>query len=123
MQDPAIGASATNTYLVGTHLFHSNKLKVTCVQLLPAAGFAISADAVAIAIIIARRDLRPLHLHQQRQITWAKLPLTAPLCLQWQPATARFNHALWCRRSEEHTSELQSRPHLVCRLLLEKKNI
>ena len=27
------------------------------------------------------------------------------------------NHA----RSEEHTSELQSRPHLVCRLLLEKK--
>src|SRR3989442_2517050 len=25
------------------------------------------------------------------------------------------------KRSEEHTSELQSRPHLVCRLLLEKK--
>src|SRR5690554_5723875 len=27
----------------------------------------------------------------------------------------------WLARSEEHTSELQSRPHLVCRLLLEKK--
>src|SRR5690349_25171174 len=27
-----------------------------------------------------------------------------------------------CRRSEEHTSELQSRRDLVCRLLLEKKN-
>src|SRR5687768_17713173 len=29
----------------------------------------------------------------------------------------------WCKlaRSEEHTSELQSRLHLVCRLLLEKK--
>src|SRR5690554_7448533 len=26
------------------------------------------------------------------------------------------------RRSEEHTCELQSRPHLVCRLLLEKRN-
>src|SRR5690554_7779695 len=26
-------------------------------------------------------------------------------------------------RSEEHTSELQSRPQLVCRLLLEKKNL
>ena len=26
-----------------------------------------------------------------------------------------------CYRSEEHTSELQSRLHLVCRLLLEKK--
>src|SRR5207253_5206914 len=30
---------------------------------------------------------------------------------------AQVNH-----RSEEHTSELQSRGHLVCRLLLEKKN-
>src|SRR5687768_18069401 len=29
---------------------------------------------------------------------------------------------LWELRSEEHTSELQSRLHLVCRLLLEKKN-
>src|SRR5262245_62344421 len=29
---------------------------------------------------------------------------------------------LWGRRSEEHTSELQSLRHLVCRLLLEKKN-
>src|SRR5690554_7371629 len=27
----------------------------------------------------------------------------------------------FAHRSEEHTSELQSRPHLVCRLLLEKK--
>src|SRR2546429_4220384 len=27
----------------------------------------------------------------------------------------------WALRSEEHTSELQSRLHLVCRLLLEKK--
>src|SRR5215208_7633453 len=32
-------------------------------------------------------------------------------------ALARFEQA----RSEEHTSELQSRGHLVCRLLLEKK--
>src|SRR5690554_6826693 len=28
---------------------------------------------------------------------------------------------IFVSRSEEHTSELQSRPHLVCRLLLEKK--
>src|SRR2546422_11137548 len=35
-------------------------------------------------------------------------------------ASARF--AAWRqKRSEEHTSELQSRLHLVCRLLLEKK--
>src|SRR3712207_7844062 len=31
--------------------------------------------------------------------------------------------ALLARRSEEHTSELQSRQYLVCRLLLEKKKI
>src|SRR5690554_6618370 len=31
------------------------------------------------------------------------------------------NNAVQLERSEEHTSELQSRPHLVCRLLLEKK--
>src|SRR3712207_7712017 len=30
--------------------------------------------------------------------------------------------AFYIRRSEEHTSELQSRQYLVCRLLLEKKN-
>src|SRR2546422_5268111 len=30
-------------------------------------------------------------------------------------------HAVQAERSEEHTSELQSRLHLVCRLLLEKK--
>src|SRR5688572_32343761 len=29
----------------------------------------------------------------------------------------------WSARSEEHTSELQSQSNLVCRLLLEKKNI
>src|SRR5437870_7751862 len=42
----------------------------------------------------------------------------------------RHRHVMGCiadidsrciRRSEEHTSELQSRGHLVCRLLLEKK--
>src|SRR5436305_3595307 len=35
--------------------------------------------------------------------------------------TFGFWHPLMRERSEEHTSELQSRPHLVCRLLLEKK--
>src|SRR3989442_8799061 len=39
------------------------------------------------------------------------------------PASARtaYLRSLEVKRSEEHTSELQSRPHLVCRLLLEKK--
>src|SRR5690554_7429366 len=35
--------------------------------------------------------------------------------------TVAFSNEGKTTRSEEHTSELQSRPHLVCRLLLEKK--
>src|SRR3989442_2895715 len=45
----------------------------------------------------------------------------------WNKFLGRVNYSPFLRvrhlsaRSEEHTSELQSRPHLVCRLLLEKK--
>src|SRR3989442_4832125 len=45
--------------------------------------------------------------------------LPAPRAGADPPAHVRCDHL---SRSEEHTSELQSRPHLVCRLLLEKKN-
>src|SRR5690348_18082869 len=51
------------------------------------------------------------------------------LCLQLFREPAEFGSredvetALLPLRSEEHTSELQSPVHLVCRLLLEKKNI
>src|SRR3712207_8865573 len=44
--------------------------------------------------------------------------LANALCL---PAVVEFNEAHARTRSEEHTSELQSRQYLVCRLLLEKK--
>src|SRR3712207_8067622 len=39
-----------------------------------------------------------------------------------RPENARALREPWPLRSEEHTSELQSRQYLVCRLLLEKKN-
>src|SRR3989442_11932121 len=40
----------------------------------------------------------------------------------WRPCSSVIRKFMnRCGRSEEHTSELQSRPHLVCRLLLEKK--
>src|SRR5690554_7739869 len=38
-----------------------------------------------------------------------------------KPSKVRRVRSMPWVRSEEHTSELQSRPHLVCRLLLEKK--
>src|SRR3989442_4757518 len=49
---------------------------------------------------------------------------SARRCRSSPRAWRRRRSATWCApsaRSEEHTSELQSRPHLVCRLLLEKK--
>src|SRR5258708_12712644 len=48
------------------------------------------------------------------QAVWAPRPSGAPCTYGRGPATA-------VQRSEEHTSELQSPDHLVCRLLLEKK--
>src|SRR5690554_7684469 len=57
---------------------------------------------------------------------WAYVPTPAALLdPAVQPGTDVIMNAIVYRtdaRSEEHTSELQSRPHLVCRLLLEKKN-
>src|SRR2546429_6138831 len=43
--------------------------------------------------------------------------------MNWQVISANYSKGVAnrCLRSEEHTSELQSRLHLVCRLLLEKK--
>src|SRR3712207_8496793 len=38
-----------------------------------------------------------------------------------RPIFSASPHSYWMARSEEHTSELQSRQYLVCRLLLEKK--
>src|SRR3712207_8883842 len=44
--------------------------------------------------------------------------------LEYAPATGWGDSGVFKQagRSEEHTSELQSRQYLVCRLLLEKKN-
>src|SRR5690625_6646752 len=49
-----------------------------------------------------------------------KSPLTASLLLDGASSRVQRHHreARWNSRSEEHTSELQSRGHLVCRLLL-----
>src|SRR5689334_24837251 len=51
--------------------------------------------------------------------------MLAPQSARWRthvgPARARVKSSTVIR-SEEHTSELQSQFHLVCRLLLEKKN-
>src|SRR5947209_16780303 len=47
------------------------------------------------------------------------LPISCPTRMHALAFCGRCRR--WDRRSEEHTSELQSRQYLVCRLLLEKK--
>src|SRR6266436_10275795 len=52
------------------------------------------------------------------------LPISKPICNRPRPPSqprANEGDSRSGSRSEEHTSELQSRLHLVCRLLLEKK--
>src|SRR5690606_41185300 len=52
-----------------------------------------------------------------------EVPLPVPAPMSWRTSCAVTEPRI-CRaraRSEEHTSELQSRENLVCRLLLEKK--
>src|SRR5690606_42012924 len=70
----------------------------------------------------ATPDIYPLSLHDALPIS----PTEA--CSLWLPAARQpipspvFPPRPWrVPRSEEHTSELQSRENLVCRLLLEKK--
>src|SRR5690625_6586733 len=43
-------------------------------------------------------------------------------CGKMKSSKSKLTKVRHSSRSEEHTSELQSRGHLVCRLLLEKKN-
>src|SRR5690625_5672286 len=51
----------------------------------------------------------------------SKTPRAGPRDLSHGPALGVIAQVRAAGRSEEHTSELQSRGHLVCRLLLEKK--
>src|SRR5258708_20663630 len=71
-----------------------------------------------------RSTLFPYTTLFRSSMPWACAPWP---CARRRPGNAWWRHptrqrrpTCWCR-SEEHTSELQSPDHLVCRLLLEKK--
>src|SRR5947209_13750347 len=74
-------------------------------------------DALPISVVLA---------HAVSSFDAQRISLPTPCSSVFSTVTARgvnhFNLRPWTARSEEHTSELQSRQYLVCRLLLEKKN-
>src|SRR2546429_6017435 len=68
----------------------------------------------------ATTEIYTLSLHDALPIfcAWRSAARVSAVSPDWLMVTTRV---LGWGRSEEHTSELQSRLHLVCRLLLEKK--
>src|SRR2546421_2574320 len=69
--------------------------------------------------VLAAHRARRRHHHAEREP--GAVPLPHPVVIGGPPAEPGEQPR--CQyRSEEHTSELQSRSDLVCRLLLEKKN-
>src|SRR5690554_1607946 len=79
------------------------------------AYFDIEEDAVRNEVVrVETAFMQSLNTLYLRSRDWAERA-------QVQALVAGDTQAQPLPRSEEHTSELQSRPHLVCRLLLEKK--
>src|SRR5947209_16299633 len=74
-------------------------------------------------IAFAREQMKRADLPAAIRAGWAQMDAVGDSIvdgykdMKAYPATRTFTD----RRSEEHTSELQSRQYLVCRLLLEKK--
>src|SRR2546430_11979758 len=67
---------------------------------------------------LSLHDALPISTPRSRRV---RGPPAARRCAPCEPATSRMPPWGSARRSEEHTSELQSQSNLVCRLLLEKK--
>src|SRR5690554_585276 len=87
---------------------------------LSSARLFLRMSSVAVVLIVPPPTLL-LHVHTQttdhKQTGLPSLSPFLPVFVFPVSATVSVETT----RSEEHTSELQSRPHLVCRLLLEKK--
>src|SRR5690625_5919595 len=103
---PALVIAACEDRLVRTIVYSgtstARQIRTSTIPLLPCATTEGSSSHTG------REDLRRL-----RGVRAASA--TVPVATPWRTGTL-----VWLR-SEEHTSELQSRGHLVCRLLLEKK--
>src|SRR3989442_10907421 len=89
-----------------------------------AMSFVVKGASRPFSIALTRQRLSKI-VDQPRKHP-VGVPPAIELAVQPRPETRRVPDVLESdlgrsARSEEHTSELQSRPHLVCRLLLEKQ--
>src|SRR5690554_7089184 len=108
----------TSTLFPYTTLFRSNKLDYTLFwHRLGKHLESMSADALlqefSITDVQQKDDFSAWFTRWQKALDTGNCRSTASVTMQ------QSNPVFIPRRSEEHTSELQSRPHLVCRLLLE----
>src|SRR2546422_5908971 len=97
-------------------------------------------DAIALSVPVVRRMIDPLRGALPEfavwgavipNLAWSNIAREVLMDAGVNPGITAFSTIMACAtsmigaieaaRSEEHTSELQSRLHLVCRLLLEKK--
>src|SRR5439155_16396928 len=76
------------------------------------------------ALVVGRTLVKLQGSGVPRGHPWSTVKLIVPVAVatnDWTPNGPVTTYVAPGTRSEEHTSELQSRGHLVCRLLLEKK--
>src|SRR5687768_14804299 len=83
-------------------------------------GFYLGAEVYGVPLEQLREVARVRNL---RRVPGAPAGVAGLVNLRGEILCALDVRAILGLRSEEHTSELQSRLHLVCRLLLEKKNV
>src|SRR5690606_40464219 len=107
-------SSKKSPYMVGCILIPEAERSTTSSEFVPM-GISIPWETVIVPLLTSAL---PPSLHPKRISATAKEP-TANLYTEF--IMVIFERYRWSR-SEEHTSELQSRENLVCRLLLEKKN-
>src|SRR3712207_7284470 len=89
-----------------TTLFRSNSMKL---------GWILGTACAALVVVLAQVQAGPVFVSTLNGVSERPTPVETS-------ASGSATAELTGTRSEEHTSELQSRQYLVCRLLLEKNN-
>src|SRR5690606_41305527 len=100
-------------------------ISLSCYTCIPVLLFFFFTDTATTEIYtLSLHDALPISIdvfnygHHRRDFTYIDDIVEGVIRTTDHVATANSD---WTGRSEEHTSELQSRENLVCRLLLEKK--